>query len=227
MELAARRTALAAATALVWVGAIGMLARHQKLAAKAPFTVEIGTTPERVRLTVDGDAYAKGAYLETPTRLTLPAGKHKLKIGRDGYVAHVMTVEADAGETLRMTDVVLAKSPDVVFGAAEILIEGELPPPPVKLVVDDGFAVGSAAQPLKIEELSVGTAHELLVLAEGGENAAPLLRCRFTPLLEPAVAGETTVIRLSIKGNKWRATGCERLHPPKSTPATPAATPPP
>jgi hypothetical protein len=218
MQTAARRTVLAASTALVWVAALGLLARHQKLAAKAPFTVEIGTAPERVRLTVDGEAYAKGAYLETPTRLTLAAGKHKLKIGRDGYVAHVMTVEADAGETLRMTDVVLAKSPDAVFGAAEILVDGEVPAPPVRLVVDDGFAVGSAAQPLKIEELTVGTAHELTVLDEGDGSAPPLLRCRFTPALEPAVAGETTVIRLSIKANKWKAAGCERLRPPKPAP---------
>lgn len=48
---------------------------------------------------------------ETPKSLSLPAGTHKIRIGREGYLSYETTIVILSGEYLRITDVVLEEKP--------------------------------------------------------------------------------------------------------------------
>ena len=44
---------------------------------------------------------------ETPKSLSIRAGKHKIRISREGYLPYEVMIVIEAGEYLRLTDIVL------------------------------------------------------------------------------------------------------------------------
>lgn len=48
---------------------------------------------------------------ETPKSLSLPAGNHKIRISREGYLPYETTIVILSGEYLRITDIVLKEKP--------------------------------------------------------------------------------------------------------------------
>lgn len=48
---------------------------------------------------------------ETPKSLSLPAGTHKIRISREGYLPYETTIAILSGEYLRITDIVLKEKP--------------------------------------------------------------------------------------------------------------------
>ena len=48
---------------------------------------------------------------ETPKSLSLPAGTHKIRISREGYLPYETTIVILSGEYLRITDIVLKEQP--------------------------------------------------------------------------------------------------------------------
>lgn len=48
---------------------------------------------------------------ETPKTVFIPAGTHTIRISREGYLAWEQKIAIEAGETLRVTDIVLALKP--------------------------------------------------------------------------------------------------------------------
>ena len=48
---------------------------------------------------------------ETPKSLSLPAGTHKIRISREGYLPDETTIVILSGENLRITDIVLREKP--------------------------------------------------------------------------------------------------------------------
>src|SRR4051812_22800369 len=99
----ARRSLVLAVTAAVWTGALAFaVAGQMRLAARAPTSVNITTWPAAVRITVDGDKQFGGAYVVTPTKVTMPAGRHKVTLSRDGYFAQSSEFDDVTGRTIEM-----------------------------------------------------------------------------------------------------------------------------
>lgn len=48
---------------------------------------------------------------ETPKSLSLPAGTHKIRISREGYLPYETSIVILSGEYLRITDIVLKEKP--------------------------------------------------------------------------------------------------------------------
>ncbi|HSD31627.1 MAG TPA: PEGA domain-containing protein [Gemmatimonadales bacterium] len=48
---------------------------------------------------------------ETPKALSVPAGTHRIRISREGYIPYEITMAILGGEYLRITDIVLKKQP--------------------------------------------------------------------------------------------------------------------
>lgn len=87
----------AAASAL---GAQGTRAMHDSLAHLSLVSVPSG------KIVIDDSIV--GA---TPKSLSIPAGTHKIRISREGYLPYETTIVILAGEYLRITDIVLKEKP--------------------------------------------------------------------------------------------------------------------
>lgn len=48
---------------------------------------------------------------ETPKSLSIRAGTHKIRISREGYLPYEVTIVIEAGEHLRLRDIVLKEKP--------------------------------------------------------------------------------------------------------------------
>ena len=196
----ARRVLLMTVTALVWVAALVNSTYKFRLAAKAAVMVSLTTKPDTVVVTVDGERQFEGGYVVTPLKLGVPPGKHKIKMARDGYIAHVVTVEGDNGEQFKMDDVVLQKNPDIAF--AHVTVEG--PVPAVYAEIDDGLVRGET--PLSTSDVTLGSEHRLTIYPRGKADLDVKWTCRFTPPIDVA----DYAIRVKTKGNLVKASACEK-----------------
>lgn len=196
------RATLATLTVLVWGTAIANSTYKIKLAAKTQVSVTLTTKPDAVKISLDGERLEDGAYIVTPTKFPLPPGRHKLKIARDGYVAHVITVEKDSGEQFKIDDVVLQKNPDLTF--ASLTVDGY--DAPIYVEIDDGLVRGDT--PLATADVTLGTEHTLTVFPRGRENPDVKWKCRFTPKGE--ADGAEYGIKLRTKGDLVKAANCDK-----------------
>ncbi len=198
-----RRAVLITVTVLVWVAAIGNSTYKFRLAAKAAVLVSLTTKPETILVSVDGERQFEGGYVLTPVKLGVPPGKHKIKIARDGYIAHVVTVEGDSGEQFHMDDVVLQKNPDLLF--AKVTVEG--PETPVYVEIDDGLVRGDT--PLVTTDVTLAADHHLTVYPRGKADLDVKWKCRFSPQGE--TEGAEHAIKVRTKGDQVKAAGCEKV----------------
>jgi hypothetical protein len=201
-----RRQALALAAAGVWAAAVITSVGRFKLAARPPMLIALQTEPSAVRLTLDGERLEGGAYVDTPVKLPLNPGQHRLKIARDGYIAHVVSVSGISGKVYNMDSVVLQRHPEAAFTAVEVL-PMDLKTPALHVDLDDGLAKGDI--PFATNELTADQEHVLSVYPAWPETE-PSFRCKFTP--PPSEAGEPHRIKVGLSANgSVRTQGCERL----------------
>ena len=204
-----RQKVLAFATAGVWALAIAASFYRFKLSAKALVTVELAAKPAAVRIQIDGVKAAAGAYVETPFKLTLAPGRHRLKISREGYIGQLVTVEGQAGDVYHMEDVVLQQNPDGSYATVQISTLGKKAPP-THVELDDGFAGGDT--PLTVSDLTADTSHYLVVYPRWPDRDVKA-RCRFSP---PPAEGEdpSLVLKFRLRGGKvTKFVGCEHVRP--------------
>ncbi len=209
MNRATRQSLLIAVTAFVWVAALAASVGRFKLAAKPPLVIALGTTPTGIRITVDGEKQFEGNYVETPVKVNMAPGRHKLKISRDGYVAHLVSVEGDSGETFRMDDVVLQRNGNYAFATVEL--SGQPGDQPVHVEIDDGLARGET--PVNFSDLTADQPHVLAVYPKWPDKE-PRYRCKF---LLPSGTDEESpalTVRLKVHGTKIKATNCDKLAKP-------------
>lgn len=154
-----RRPWLTGATTLVWMLATFVSFVRYRLAAQSHVTLVISTTPQAIRLNLNGEKFANGAYVETPLKVPVSPGKTRVKIFRDGYVPHLVSVEGESGDIFRMDGIFLQKNPDMVFSRLSIQ---SLPPEGGMFAeIDDGFARGEI--PFVVNDLSPSKPHSLIV----------------------------------------------------------------
>lgn len=202
-----RRVPLIILTIIVWTLAIMVAeAGRMKLASRAPTTVNLTTWPPAVRIAVDGEKQHGGAYVVTPTKLTLTPGEHKLTLSRDGYFAQSSTINDTSGRTYDMANVVLQRDAAMSFAAVEI--ETAPGDAPVAFQIDDGFTAGET--PALIDDLLADQPHVLtLSAADQGAKSAPF-RCRFAaPVPEPGQP--SYLIKIKAQGGSFKVTNCTRL----------------
>lgn len=206
MNRTTRRTILIVATAFVWLAAGAASVGRFKLAAKPPLVISLGTKPANVKVHVDGEKQFEGTYVETPVKVTMPPGKHKLKISRDGFIAHLVSVEGDAGEVFKMEDVVLQRNANFSFATVEVAAEA---PHPVHVEIDDGLERGDT--PFSSGDVTADQAHVLSVFPKWPERE-PRFRCKFFVAPGENDTEPTFTIQLKVKGGRVRsATNCEKL----------------
>ncbi len=206
MDQATRRTILIIATAFVWLAAGAASVGKFKLAAKAPLVISLGTTPVNVKISIDGQPQEGGAYVETPLKVNMAPGKHKLKISREGFIAHLVSVEGDSGETFRMEDVVLQRNANFNFGSVEVTSEGVNA---LHVDVDEGADKGET--PLTAPDLTTDQAHVLTVFPKWPEKE-PRFRCKFA-FPNPDDSAEPTVsVHFKFQAGRLKSvTGCEKI----------------
>jgi len=206
-----RRRWLVAATVLVWIGAISTSFVRYRLAAQGHVTLMLATTPTAIRLSLNGQKYADGSYVETPLKIPLIAGKTRIKIFRDGYVPHIVSVEGEIGDTYRMDGVVLQKIPDADFG--RLAIQAPAAARGLFVEVDDGFARGEL--PLIVEDLAPTRPHSLLVYPNWPGKSA-MVRCQ-VPSRQPAKADEPQIVKIrQNKKGRLFFDGCQAEKSPRS-----------
>ena len=192
-----RRRWLVAATVIVWICAISASFVRFRLAAQGHVTVVLSTMPNTIRLTLNGQKYADGAYVETPVKIPVAPGKNRFKIFRDGYVPHIVSVEGEAGDTYRMEGVTLQKKPDTNFG--RLAVEAAAVGRGLFAEIDDGFARGEL--PLIIDDLVPTKPHSLVVYPNWPEKTG-LARCQ-VPSKSLAKLDDPQIVKVRL-GKKGR-----------------------
>ena len=169
--------------------------------ARTSATLNIETEPMRVRITIDSDKAEGGAYIDTPTQITLHPGRHKLKIARDGFVTQQLTIDAESGDALNLDDIMLVRMAGVALGSAEITSEDT----PLNCEIDDGFVRGIT--PMTAPDLQAGQVHQVTCFPKwpGHEGA---VKCKFTPTVTGDIA--VTHLKLKNKNGKLKISGCDR-----------------
>lgn len=194
-------------TVAVWTAAISNLALHKRFASKSSVRIQLTTEPRSVRILVKGEKTIPTGHIETPTTLNLTPGRRRIRIARDGYRAHDMTIEGEAGDQINLGQIVLERDPALNLGKLAIRIEGGS----VWYELNDGLVNGD--QNLELDDLVIGTEHVLSV-ALVNEPGAPRQRCRIILQESHAQAPYVlTIKRIKSKNNKvdlLKIAPCER-----------------
>lgn len=194
--LLGRRPWLIGATIIVWMLATFVSLVRYRLAAQSHVTLVISTTPQAIRLTLNGEKYADGAYVETPLKVPVSPGKTRVKIFRDGYVPHLVSVEGESGDIFRMEGIFLQKNPDLVF--SRLSVQSLASVGGLFADIDDGFARGEL--PLVVNDLSPSKPHSLVVYPNWPDKTGSQ-RCQI-PSRQLAKVDEPHVIK--VRQNKRR-----------------------
>lgn len=182
-------------TALLFVALIAIslgvfLAKRPFTAAEMPMTLYLKTTPASVKLNIDGQDLGDANYQQTPIKLTVPPGQHKLRILRQGYLPEVIEFEGAAGSVFREDRVTLRRSPRGNLASvrvAVIPVHARIP-----LTIDDGFIEAEA--PLLISDLEGGKSHTIIFYPNGERRKGAGYRCSIVPQAGAAPA----IIRIDV-----------------------------
>lgn len=185
-------------TAGVWALALSASAYKFKLHARGSLKINLTTDPKTVRVSVDGEPTP--GMIDTPQTLTLSGGKHRLKVSREGFIAHLVTVEGDGGETFHMDDVVLQRSGEPPLGQVDVSFSDN----ESHYEIDDGLVKGETTASIPL--LTVGEAHVLSLFPRWPEKE-PKIRCRFLISSDQ----EPHQIKVKLMAGRAKFQGCERL----------------
>jgi len=102
-----RGIVVACATVLLLTngGATALRAQGSKLSQDSLAHLNLVSVPSG-KITIDDSIVG-----ETPKSVSIPAGTHKIRISRDGYLPYETTIAIENGETLRLFDIVLKQKP--------------------------------------------------------------------------------------------------------------------
>jgi hypothetical protein len=189
----------------VWSSVVAVGAGKVTLFAKPAVSVSLMTTPSAVRISVDGKKIENGQYLESPITFPVSTGKHKLKIARDGFVTHIVSIEGESGESLNLNNVVLQPLQSATF--TTVSVTSKDPSLPLHADINDG--IGRGELPLKISDIQAQVTHILSVYPEWPKKT-PRLRCRFNPPVS-VDPDAPYMIEVQVRGGRLKAAGCQTL----------------
>ena len=135
--------------------------------------LKIDTTPSRVRVSIDNKPYKNGTYQQTPLVLQSTAGKHLVKIFRQGYRPRKFEYRGKKGQMIEKTLVLEARAK---MSAVRIVSENKRK----KYIVDvnNGFFVGES--PALVPDLIYNKRHSVRIVPKGGGRMRQFA-CSFVP----------------------------------------------
>ena len=178
------------------------------LFAKKGEPVLIETTPSRTRLSVNGTLWRGPAivngWVQSPARIYLIPGQHKITLERPGYVPHSFKVMVTDGESEMQLNSQLEILPDANNTVEISAVDQELQT--ATFILDQGLEVTSP--PLLAHDITPGV-HilEIRLGSEENSRSKPFL-CTFTI---PSSGNNTYKIVASVKSGRIQASNCQRL----------------
>lgn len=138
-------------------------------------TLILQTMPASVKINIDGRDYDGGVYKQTPVRIPLTPGEHRIKMSRSGYQPETIDIDGAPGSTFREEKIVLRRAAKVQWQNVKITVN------PVHLrlpiSIDDNFIVGDA--PVVVTDLEANRAHSLIFYVPRDRDRGPGYKCQF------------------------------------------------
>jgi hypothetical protein len=203
---------LTLATFTVWTAVLGLAGwKYQLGATLLSVRVHLTSVPGTVRIQVNGQMFNDGAWIKTPTTISVPAGRSRIRIMRDGYASQLVTVTGFPGSEFTMDSVILGPKPDVEFVTVEIdAVTGA--PENLSFGVDlnRGFVEGGL--PLSLSDLEAGKEYVLQLRWTLESSRRREMRCRFT------TTPESLTLRPVWHQGRVRIEGCRNMPSEKNPP---------
>ncbi len=124
------------AIALLLITGVGLAVQTQ-FSAKNSLEVEVATSPENVRISVNDKPLFDNAYVSTPRKLLLNGGNHVIRFSRDGYKSIQIEMSGKAGEKKKARAVNLALNLSKKLKPITIKT---LPAKKIKLRISEGYS---------------------------------------------------------------------------------------
>lgn len=178
------------------------------LFAKKGIPVVIETTPPRTRLSVNGAIWRgtgiTNGWVQSPARINLIPGQHKITLERPGYIPHSFKVLVTEGDSEMRLNSELEISTEANSSVEIDVTDQDLQNS--TFILDQGLEI--TAPPLMAHDLTPGM-HILEIRQSGTDNSKlkPFL-CTFSI---PATGNQTYKITVSTKSGRIHATNCLRL----------------
>ena len=178
------------------------------LFAKKGQPVRIETTPPRTRLSINGTLWSGpgiiNGWIQSPARIYLIPGQHKITLERPGYIPHSFKALVTEGDIEMQLSSDLEISPEANNTVEISVMDQELQAS--TFILDQGLEV--TQPPLLAQDVTPGV-HILEVRLGGEDNlrSKPFL-CTFTI---PSGGNSTYKISASLKNGRIQASNCQRL----------------
>lgn len=149
--------------------------------------LKLDTTPSNVKINIDGKPYKGGVYQQTPLTLQASAGKHVIKIYRQGYRSRRFEYRGKRGQTIEKT---LVLDPIATMSPARIVSHDSRK----KYLIDvnDGFFRGES--PALVPDLVYNKRHTVRITPKGAGRARQF-SCSFVPTSRSRSSPHLLVIR--------------------------------
>ncbi|MCX6117725.1 MAG: hypothetical protein NT027_09300 [Proteobacteria bacterium] len=176
-----------------------------EFSAKARIGFELISTPNRVRVTVNGTPFNTGHYVTTPIIIPTTLGSNKVMVQRAGYISNSSTVVVESPQEVKQKIEMLleASTPNL----KRISIESSDPEAlsHLDLSISGGLETGKI--PFEMDDLIAGT-HTLEITS--GLWSKPVIKCQFEiPVEQPEE--EPVIIKIEPQGKKIRIQGCKKI----------------
>jgi hypothetical protein len=192
----------------VWTINVMTFSGTLALFAKKGELVRIETTPPRTRLSVNGTLWRGpgiiNGWIQSPARIYLIPGQHKITLERPGYIPHSFKALVTEGDSEMLLNSDLEISPDANNTVEISVLDQELKES--TFILDQGLEV--TQPPLLAQDVTPGV-HILEVRLAGEENlrSKPFL-CTFNI---PSGGNITYKISASLKNGRVQVSNCQRL----------------
>lgn len=188
------------ANILVW-GLVVIFLPAARLKARSGFTIILQSSPDAVKVAIDGTPQFGNKYVHTPVKIGVPPGKHKLSTTREGYISDVRQIWGRAGDLLDLGTVVLEHKTGMAFFTFSV--DGD---PAVtgawQVSLNDGLMQGPL--PFESADVPVLEGGTYTVQVSGPELKKPL-QCHF---IFDGKDGNKVKIQATRDAGRWRLTGC-------------------
>jgi hypothetical protein len=144
------KTLGAAAVVLALLGAVVYF-----MIPKPKGSIELHTNPPGAELYLDGELQSE----KTPVRLNLLVGAHELRLEKDGYEPHTMTVRIDDSDSRKDVDLVPVSEPGMMTVGIRVT------PVAARVTVDE--RVHEGVRSIQLPNLDPTRPHRIRVEAEG------------------------------------------------------------
>lgn len=178
------------------------------LFAKKTVPVMIETTPPRTRVSLNGNILRGpgviNGWIQTPAKIQLPPGQHKITVERNGYAPHafkVLITEGDSNMTLKSDLQISSDANNEV--TIEVLDQDLMT---ATIILDQGLEAQNA--PIVARDLVPGM--HILEIHPGNDDIQkkkPFV-CTFNI---PATGMASHKVTASLKNGRIQATNCQRL----------------